>query len=416
MAWRVSMKYTVGLLILALGKRLTTEAFLVSSPFEIRLGSISVNSEKKGVPTWLFNQSKGSQDNQSVEDGVSSRRGVLGSAAAAVVAVWGYKPLDGNAATVSTPGLVSTSQLASKYLCDPSVSSWKNKRSGRIVHLIGTAHISSDSALLAGNVVRETRPEAVFVELDRKRVGRALPPDASDKELPSVSVQEGAMQQSSPKQLTSVSVQEVAMQQSTPTRQPGPLNVKERVLKLQTEVVGGSIKGLYKRLEGAGFNAGEEFVVAVREGLMVGSQIVLGDQDVDVTLRRLTLALGKTDLKKLLSPDGELEERMKLAMPETTNNNVVDMNSNIDKEQMTQYVETLKGKENVKQVMGLLKEVAPELYKAMVSERDEYMANGLNSLDQFPSIVAVMGIAHIDGVEQNLLNNGWEPFPVPCRR
>jgi pheromone shutdown protein TraB len=37
-----------------------------------------------------------------------------------------------------------------------------------------------------------------------------------------------------------------------------------------------------------------------------------------------------------------------------------------------------------------------------VAERDAYMANGLNTLIMFPVIVAVMGIAYVDGVEQYL--------------
>ena len=56
-----------------------------------------------------------------------------------------------NAATVTI-----TEQAVSKsWLCDPAVSSWSKK--GRTVHIVGTAHISSVSADLAGNVVREVQ-------------------------------------------------------------------------------------------------------------------------------------------------------------------------------------------------------------------------------------------------------------------
>jgi len=57
--------------------------------------------------------------------------------------------------------------------------------------------------------------------------------------------------------------------------------------------------------------------------------------------------------------------------------------------------------------MANLKSVAPEVYQAMVGERDLYMANGLDRLNQFDSIVAVMGIAHVDGVEGILQERGW---------
>jgi hypothetical protein len=45
--------------------------------------------------------------------------------------------------------------VSTSWLCDPAVSSWKKQ--GRTVHIVGTAHISSVSADLAGNIVREVQ-------------------------------------------------------------------------------------------------------------------------------------------------------------------------------------------------------------------------------------------------------------------
>jgi pheromone shutdown protein TraB len=42
------------------------------------------------------------------------------------------------------------------------------------VHIVGTAHISSESADLAGRLVREAKPDAVFIELDATRLSRAF--------------------------------------------------------------------------------------------------------------------------------------------------------------------------------------------------------------------------------------------------
>uniref|UniRef100_A0A7R9WH47 TraB family protein n=1 Tax=Pseudictyota dubia TaxID=2749911 RepID=A0A7R9WH47_9STRA len=84
------------------------------------------------------------------------------------------------------------------------------------------------------------------------------------------------------------------------------------------------------------------------------------------------------------------------------------------KDQLTTYVETVKARENVRAIMSQLKLYAPELYQAMVAERDEYMARGLDSLDKFGTTVAVMGIAHLDGVEGSLREKGWEPVSIPC--
>ncbi len=119
----------------------------------------------------------------------------------------------------------------------------------------------------------------------------------------------------------------------------------------------------------------------------------------------------KTDIKKLLAADSEMEENMKQLMPD----NAIGNSGEMSKDEFKYFVETIKAKENVRMLMANLKSVAPEIYQAMVGERDLYMANGLDSLNQFGSIVAVMGIAHVDGVETILMNRGWKEVTYPCQ-
>jgi pheromone shutdown protein TraB len=176
--------------------------------------------------------------------------------------------------------------------------------------------------------------------------------------------------------------------------------------------VGGAIQGMYNNLNKSGFNAGEEFVIAIQEGQRVGATIILGDRDVEVTLQRLTQALAKTDLKTLLQPNSELEQTMASILPSSQ---PLPSSDNVNfKEEMTAYVETMKAKENVRQIMSQLRRAAPELYEALVAERDAYMANGLDKLSIYPTIVAVMGIAHVDGVEAILKSRGWVSVPLSC--
>ena len=91
-----------------------------------------------------------------------------------------------------------------------------------------------------------------------------------------------------------------------------------------------------------------------------------------------------------------------------------DLSSEEFREEFSNFVEVMKAKDNVKKIMGQLQKAAPALYQALVSERDAYMAAGLNGLNEFEAIVAVMGIAHIDGVEQNLRENGWQAVQPSC--
>jgi len=125
---------------------------------------------------------------------------------------------------------------------------------------------------------------------------------------------------------------------------------------------------------------------------------------VEITLRRLTEALGKTDVRKLLAADSELERNMKglltegvvvASRPETVGGaNGVGEETEMSREQFASFIEAMKARENVRLLMGNLRAVAPEIFM------------GLDSLNQFESTVAVMGIAHVDGVEKTLRDRG----------
>ena len=329
-------------------------------------------------------------------------------------------------ASEGTTTIIAPSK-SSNILCDPSVSIFKHPTKKRTVYLLGTAHISSKSADAASKLVRDMKPNAVFVELDAKRVGRAIPkPNAENWPMPpntddqqSTSDVDNA---ASPSISVTVSNTNVIAQpqtdqsssaQTVKSNKPNIFDFREMALRKGSEVIGNSIKGLYSKLESEGFQAGEEFVVAVREGLKINAKIILGDRDVEVTLRRLTEALAKTDLKKLLAADSELEENMKQLLPkEMTPSDL--QNGDMTTDQLKYFVETVKAKDNVRLLMNNLKSVAPEVYQAMVAERDVFMANGLDGLDQFDSIVAVMGIAHVDGVENTLKSRGWVEVKPSC--
>jgi hypothetical protein len=323
--------------------------------------------------------------------------------------------------------------VSSASVCDPGVSVWK--KDGRLVYILGTAHISSASADLAGNLVKEIHPNGVFVELDPKRIkgtgvlaGRVQAASAGgesgegasgDGRPQSKIIVPDIQQLSASSGATGASQLEASGTSAKPT-QSAAVSKPNPVMKAASAAVGNSIKGMYKKLDTAGFQAGEEFVVAMREGQTIGSDIVLGDRDVEVTLRRVTEALARTDLKALLNPDSELEQSLKELVP----SEVVSSSGNGDisgdlsdeefRKEFSTFVETMKAKENVRKIMSQLERVAPALYEALVSERDAYMAAGLNGLNELETIVAVMGVAHVDGVERSLSMNGWKAVRPTC--
>lgn len=146
------------------------------------------------------------------------------------------------------------------------------------------------------------------------------------------------------------------------------------------------------------------------QGQKIGSAIILGDQDVEVTLRRMVQGLAATDLTKLTDPNSEVNKSMQELLPTDS----PDPNQVMNKDDLSTLVESMKTREAVRNIMAQLKTVAPELVNVMLTERDAYMAAGLDTLDQFSSIVAVMGIAHVDGVEANLKRTGWKQVTPRC--
>lgn len=336
----------------------------------------------------------------------SSRRQWLSSAALSFTAAATVSPAF--AATVAPP------IVTSKNTCDVSVSVWNQKSSGRSVYILGTAHISSASALLAGDLVHDVNPNAVFVELDKKRVRtKNVAPleelkttsPAYDGNTVAVKSSDAPLMQGPVNDLPTSN--SIPSSSSTSKKSSSP----SAGVALGAAAVGTAIKGMYGKMSQEGFNPGEEFAVAMREGQAVGATIVLGDRDVDVTLQRLSQALRKTDLKKLLAADSEMETSMRELLPGQLPND----KDSAYKEELSAFVETMKAKETLKLVMAQLQQAAPEIYEAMVAERDAYMANGINKLDAFPVVVAVMGLAHVDGVENYLKNEGWTRAPIVCK-
>ena len=368
---------------------------------------------------------------ESTEGSSNSRRRWLGNVGAMAAAALGVST------TTSLPSYAELAVVSSSSVCDPTVSVWS--KDGRIIYLLGTAHISSTSAALAGQLVRDTNPKGVFIELDPKRVSGTgslaqkfqgdsdtpAPTRASNIIVPQISAVPG----DSSMVLTSSSSSSSPGEAIPPTA-ISPATKKEMnnpIMKAATAAVGKQIKGLYSRLDSAGFDSGEEFVTAVKEGKKIGADIVLGDRDVEVTLRRVTEGLAKTDLKAFLSPDSELERTMQGMLPvnegvadrmagASSSDAAKDLSDEQFKEELTSFVETMKTKENVRLIMGQLQRLAPFLYEALVSERDVYMATGLNGLNELESIVAVVGIAHADGIEKSLQMNGWKAANPSCAK
>ena len=93
-----------------------------------------------------------------------------------------------------------------------------------------------------------------------------------------------------------------------------------------------------------------------------------------------------------------------------------------DKNSVTGAIETIKTRSTVKELVKDLRESLPSIYSALVDERDEYMTQSLLSrLSEQPRsapqrVVAVVGLAHEDGINRRLARAGYAAAPAPPRR
>ena len=301
-----------------------TSSSLLSQRTQHQLGPqrrrINVGVLRSTAITTISDHKDGDDDDNmrdggnSIEKSIMGRRGWLGSIAtvAGTAATFARLAPPANASdqlptgksSVSTTKTAATTVITSKAVCDPTVSVWN--KNGRVIYLLGTAHISSSSAALAGQLVRDTTPKGVFIELDAKRVSGSgilaqkfnnndnnnssneqSNEGGSQVIVPKISAVNGdgglvlpstlSLATSSSSSSTDITTEKAL--KPTPTNN----NNNNPIMKAATAVVGKSIKGLYQRLDSAGFDSGEEFVTAVKEGRKLGSSIILGDRDVEVS-------------------------------------------------------------------------------------------------------------------------------------
>lgn len=292
-------------------------------------------------------------------------------------------PLDALAAVPAAAALPA--------ICDSAVDVIAN--ADRTYYLCGTAHISQDSALLVRQLIRTVRPDSVMIELDRPRfdalMAKSVEPTFDSPSAPRATAPAKSDESDDPNILGGV----------WKDLRRGPGNLGERIKRAQSNAIGRGLSGMYKSMEGLGFETGDEFRVAATEAMSSGAQLVLGDQDVRTTLDSLRDALGKTDLRALFAPPSpelsNLQGEYGLNPAGVTGGNLT--NSDVNG-----IISMLKERENTRAIVRTLRESTPELYGALIAQRDAYMARSLRGA-KGKVIVAVVGMAHLDGIGRILM-------------
>jgi pheromone shutdown-related protein TraB len=208
------------------------------------------------------------------------------------------------------------------------------------VTLVGTAHVSRESADLVEKVIEEEKPDTVSIELCQSRYE--------------------------------------AITQKRQWQDTNLLNVirqKKAFLLLSNLMLAYFQKKIGQRL---GIKPGEEIARAIKAAEAAGAQIHLADRDIRTTLSRTWRLMGLWTKIKLLVQfiisAGQLED--------------------ISEED----VEKMKQKDALEMLLLEMGESLPEIKRILIEERDQYLAYQIRNAPG-KRIVAVVGAGHVPGIQ-----------------
>jgi pheromone shutdown-related protein TraB len=215
---------------------------------------------------------------------------------------------------------------------------------GREFILVGTAHVSRESADLVRQVIEREKPDHVAVELDAQRY-----------------------------------------QALTEQQRWESLDIKEVIRKKQlaTLIVNLMLAAYQKRMGlKLGVMPGTELLEAVRAAEASAIPVTLADRDVRVTLRRAWRSMSLW--KKSLMLSALLASLFD------------------DKELTEAQIQELLKRDVLSELMRDLGEAMPELKSVLIDERDLYLSHKIREAPG-RRIVAVVGAGHLEGIKRALL-------------
>ncbi len=207
--------------------------------------------------------------------------------------------------------------------------------------LVGTAHISQQSADLVEEVIEQEKPDVVCIELDEKRF-TAL---------------------NNPRQWDSLDLKQII-----------------RRKQLSTLLVNLVLSSYQKKLGGElDVQPGAELLTAARAAEKLDIPVELCDRDVRVTLRR---AWKSTSFFK----KGYMVATLLASLFDSTE---------LDEEKLSE----LRKKDVLSEMMNEIGEALPAAKNALIDERDIFMAEKIKEAEG-KRIVAVVGAGHMAGIER----------------
>ena len=237
------------------------------------------------------------------------------------------------------------------------------------VYLVGTAHVSAESAREVRELMRLVKPTSVMVELCDERLRSMREKLAKNR------AQSDSDHSSNPRgEFVMQAVKDFAGAFG------GGGDARDGLL-------GAAMKTMYGFFKLTGLEPGGEFIVAIEEADRLGADIVCGDRNVRDTLRRVREKLTFTDVINIATGhekpggpppppgmDGEFDDVEKV-------------------------VESLKTRAAIAQMREFMRYQLPDVARVFVDERDTIMTDAIVNRCRGERVVAVVGMAHMDGIE-----------------
>jgi len=262
----------------------------------------------------------------------------------------------------------------------PTTSLLRSSSSDNELYLLGTAHVSEASIQEVVDLIRLVKPDVVFLELDTSRAAqlrnRNDPGNGGGTDLSSFD-------------LTKYMERNPLFNGILKKLPNSPLNQSlEKLLP--------AIPSFIDRL-GWLPPQGSEMKAAMLEADRIGARCVYGDIEFSET----TNMLKSTALGMMSSPASMMKTISNVPSPPPELKTL--FSELIGGQDPQQLIEDIKTRERSKMMTSYLSKCFPLIYDVMITKRDIHMAKQLKTYCSTGKVVAVVGVAHVEGIERE-----WE--------
>ncbi|MGM0851189.1 MAG: TraB/GumN family protein [Bacillota bacterium] len=214
---------------------------------------------------------------------------------------------------------------------------------GKEYILIGTAHVSRQSAEQVKEVIESEQPDTVCVELDEPRYQSIVEGDKwKDTDIFQV------------------------------------IKDKKATLLLMNLAIGSFQRRMAKQF---GIKPGQEMIQGIESAKETGAELVLADRNIQITFSRIWNSVGFSGKAKLMT---------QIIYSIFSNDTITE-----------EELEKIKSQDMLDSMLNEFTQVFPKLKTPLIDERDQYLAQKIKDAPG-EKIVAVLGAAHVPGITKEI--------------